>query len=243
MIWSDDEDDDSLSPPVTYSNRKSKLHTNLVKRKILEEDIADDLASLNIENSVSKETKSENPNADRNADSTQRKSIRDIMIKVTSSVPDISKNLMNLVDKSDLPATMENIDKLIENVENLKIKSKTRRKSVKDTKQLTVADYNRNVNQAIELLKDLAIKEKADENIDSFMLTKPEKVDKLQDQKIPEIHNERKFFKTGLLKEKIGTSLTNEHKTARNKLLINNEDHSTRTTRSSLRKSQKEKPL
>lgn len=215
-----------------------------MKRKILEEDLADDIASLNIENSVSKETKSENLNADRN--STHRKSIRDIMIKVTSSIPDISKNLMNLVDKSDLPATMENIDKLIENVENLKIKSKTRRKTIKDTKQLTVADYNRNLNQAIELLKDIAIKEKSDENIDSSALTKPEKVDKLQDQKIPEIHNEKKFFKTRALKERIeevGTSLTNKHTNTRNKLLVNNEDHSTRMTRSSLRKSQKEKPL
>lgn len=214
-----------------------------MKRKILEEDLADDIASLNIENSVSKETKSENLNADRN--STHRKSIRDIMIKVTSSIPDISKNLMNLVDKSDLPATMENIDKLIENVENLKIKSKTRRKTIKDTKQLTVADYNRNLNQAIELLKDIAIKEKSDENIDSSALTKPEKVDKLQDQKT-EIHNEKKFFKTRALKERIeevGTSLTNKHTNTRNKLLVNNEDHSTRMTRSSLRKSQKEKLL
>lgn len=241
MIWSDDEDDDSLSPPATYSNRKSKSCTNLVRRKILEEDLADDVAKLNIEDSASKETKLENE--DRN--STQKESTKDIMIKVTSLVPDISKSLMNLVDKTDLPATMENIDKLIENVENLKIKSKTR-KSIKDTKQLTVADYNKNIDQAIELLKDMAIKEKINENIDSSTLTKCEKVDKLQ--KVLTIHNEKKFFKTRRLKESIENAgtLTNVPKTSRSrysKLLLINEDHGTRTTRSSIRRCQKEKPL
>jgi len=243
MIWSDDEDDDSLSPPpATYSNRKSKSRTNLVRRKILEEELVDDAASLNIENL--KKIKSENLNEDRN--STQRKSIKDIMINVTSLVPDISKNLMHLVDKFDLPATMENINKLIENVESLKIKSKTRRKSVKDTKQLTITDYNRNIDQAIELLKDMAINENTNKNIDSSTLIKSENIDKLQDQKIPEIPNEKKFFKTRILREsKVGTSSTNEHKNARNKypkLLLNNEDHSTRMTRSNFKRSQKEKP-
>jgi len=209
----------------------------------LEEELVDDAASLNIENL--KETKSENLNEDKN--STQRKSIRDIMINVTSLVPDISKNLMHLVDKADLPATMENIDKLIESVESLKIKSKTRRKSVKDTKQLTITDYNRNVDQVIELLKDMTLNENTNKNIDSSTLIKSENVDKLQDQNTPEIPNEKKFFKTGILKEsikKVGTSSTNEHKNARNKypkLLGNNEDHSTRTTRSSFKRSQKEK--
>lgn len=242
MIWSDDEDDDSLSPPTTYSNRKFKSCTNLVRRKILEEDLADDVAKLNIEDSASKETKLENE--DRH--STQKKSTKDIMIKMTSLVPDISKSLMNLVDKTEnLPATTENIDKLIENVENLKIKSKTR-KSIKDTKQLTVANYNKNIDQAVKLLKDMAIKEKTNENIDSSTLTKCEKVDKLQ--KVPTIHNEKKFFKTRTLKESIenaGTSLTNVPKTSRSKyskLLLNNEDHGTRTTRSNIRRCQKEKP-
>ncbi|XP_011707720.1 PREDICTED: uncharacterized protein LOC105462662 [Wasmannia auropunctata] len=248
LIWSDDEDDNSASPPppprpssVTYTNKKSKSRTNLVKRKILEEDLVDDVASLSIEDS--KETKSESLNENEN--SMQEKSTRDIMIKVTSLVPDISKNLMNLVDKSDLPATMENVEKLIENIESLKIKSNTRRKNVRDTKLLTVADFNRNINRAVELLKDMTINEKTNEKIDSSTPTKSEKVDKLADQKIPETPNERKFFKTRRLKEsleKASTPLTNKHKTARSKsprLLINNED-STRTIRSSLRRSKKE---
>lgn len=244
LIWSDDEDDDSFSPPpATYANGKSKSHTNLVSRKILEEDLADDVANLNIEDSV-KETKLENSNEDRN--STQKKSTKDIMIKVTSLVPDISKSLMDLVNETNSPATTENIDKLIENVENLKIKSKTR-KRIKDTKQLTVADYNKNIDQAIELLKNMSIKEKTNENIDSSTLTKSEKVDdKLQNQKIPTIHNERKFFKR-TLKERyvdVGTSLTNVPKNSRSKYskLLNNEDHGTRTTRSNIRRCQKEKP-
>ncbi|KYM99371.1 hypothetical protein ALC62_09873 [Cyphomyrmex costatus] len=246
MIWSDDEDDDSVSPPpppppVTYSNRKSKSRINLVKRKILEKDIEDDLANLNIEDS--KETKSEN----MNKDSTQRKTINDIITEVASLVPDISNILVNLVDKSDLPATKENVDKLIENVENLKIKSKIRRTIVKDTKQPMTTDYNKNISKAIELLKDPTINGKTNENVDSSTSIKPEKADKLQDQKILEIPKENKFFKSRTPKERIGkadTPLTNKNKTVRNKssqLPVNNEEHSTRTTRSSIRRSQKEK--
>ncbi|XP_012059954.1 PREDICTED: uncharacterized protein LOC105623164 [Atta cephalotes] len=41
LIWSDDEDDNSISPPPA-TNRKSKSRTNLVKRKILKEDLVDD---------------------------------------------------------------------------------------------------------------------------------------------------------------------------------------------------------
>ncbi|XP_011860975.1 PREDICTED: uncharacterized protein LOC105558076 [Vollenhovia emeryi] len=246
LIWSDDEDDDSLSPPATYSNRKCKSYTNLVNRKILEEDLVDDI-NLDVEDSVSKQTKLENANEDRN--STQRKSTKDIMIEVTSSVPDVSKSLMNLVDKTNLPATTENIDKLIESIENLKIKSKTR-KSVRDTKQLTVADYNKNIDQAIELLKDMAIKERTSENIDSSTPTKLENIDKLQNHKVPNMHNERKFFKTRTLKEKLekstsNTLLTNESKTSRSKcpkLLLNDEAVDTRTTRSSDRRCKKQNP-
>lgn len=45
--WSDDEDDDSSSLPATSSNRKFKSCINLVKKKILEEDLADEVAKLN----------------------------------------------------------------------------------------------------------------------------------------------------------------------------------------------------
>ncbi|KAL6257939.1 hypothetical protein P5V15_011538 [Pogonomyrmex californicus] len=248
MIWSDDEDDDNTSPPpVTYSNKKLKSRTNLIRRKILEEDLTDDPVNLNTEDSMSKEIKSENLDEDKN--NTHRKSIKDIMIKVVSLVPDISQNLMNLVDKSDVPVTTENIDKLIEKVESLKINSKTtqRKRSVRDTKQLTVTDYNANINQAIELLKNMAIEEKPTECIDSLTPTKTEKINKLNDQKTPETCNEKKFFKSKTPKESIdkaGPSLMNEHKNARNKcpkLFINNEEYD-RRTRSSLKRSQKEKP-
>lgn len=239
MIWSDDEDDDSLSPPPpAKSNQpKSKSRTNLVRRKILEEDLADDIANLNIKDSASKETKLKNMNEDRN--SMQKKSIRDIMIKVTSLVPDISEHL-NLVDETNVPATMENIDKLIEDVENLKIKSKTRKK-IKDMNQLTDTTYNEKINQVIKFLKE--IKENINENIDSSMPTNLEKVEKLQTQKTPSVHNEKKFFKTRSLKDEIenpGTSSTNESKNSRTKYpnLLLNEN---RSTRSSARRPQKKK--
>lgn len=60
----------------------------------------------------------------------------------------------------------------------------------------------------------MTINEKSTENINSSMLTKPKKIDKLHDQKIAEILKERKFFKTKILKENIektSTSLTNKN--------------------------------
>lgn len=152
----------------------------------------------------------------------QRKSIKDIMIKVAPSVPDISETLMDLIEKSDVPAT--NIDELIEKVESLKINSSRtpRTKNFKDKTKLTTIDYNKNVDRAIELLKNVTINEKADENIDSFMSTKVDK--QIQDQKTPQ--HEKKFFKTGLLKEYKESA----------KLHPNNEIYNTRMTRSSLRR-------
>ncbi|EFN68432.1 hypothetical protein EAG_10405 [Camponotus floridanus] len=221
IIWSDDEDDDSLSPPlITRSTRKLKITgAKLTTRKNLEEDLSDDDNS-NIKDSTPKKTKSE---YDLNGgDSTQKKSTKDIIIKIVPLVPDISETLMDLIDKSDVPATMENIDELIKKVESLKINSRKtpRRMNLGDKTKLTVADHNKNVNQALELLKDIAINEKADENIDPLT---PTKIDKqIQDQKTPQ--SERKFFKTGILKKYENV-----------KLNINNETHNIRT-RSSLRK-------
>lgn len=222
MIWSDDEDDNSLSPPliIRRSTRKSKLQdTKLITRKNLEEDLSDDDS---MKDSVPKKTKSKhvlNENED-----TQRKSMKDIMIKVTPLVPDISQTLMDLIDKSDASATTENIDKLVEKVKNLKINSSatSRRKNFNDETKLTAVDYNKNVNRAVELLKNLAINENTDENIDLFT---PTKVDK--DQKTP--HQEKKFFKLGLLKQNLENAKLNEM-------------HNTRTTRSNVRKT-KEKGL
>lgn len=221
--WSDDEDEDNLSPPLsTRSTRKSKFPgAKLVTRKILE-DLSDNDNS-DIQDSVPKKIELEHDlNGDGN--STQGKSIKDIMIKVTPLVPDISETLMDLIEKSDVPATKENIDELIEKVESLKINlSKTpRKKNFKDKTKLTTVDHNKNVDRAIELLKNVTIIEKADESIDSFTSTKVDK--QIQDQKTP--HHEKKFFKTGLLKE---------HKESA-KLHLNNEMHNIRMTRSSLRR-------
>lgn len=224
MVWSDDEDDDSSSPPlITRATRKSKLQdAKLITRKILEEDLSDDVNS-NMKDSVPIITKSEH-DLNEDGDSTQRKSIKDIMIKVAPLVPDISQTLMDLIDESNVPATMENIDELIEKVKSLKINSSTtlRRKNFSDKTKLTAVDYNKNVNRALELLKNIEINEKADET--PFT---PTKVDKqIQDLKTP--HHEKKFFKTGILKQ-----------TIENAKLNINEMHNTRTTRSSVRKAKK----
>ncbi|XP_029167569.1 uncharacterized protein LOC114938017 isoform X2 [Nylanderia fulva] len=225
MIWSDDEDDDSLSPPlITRSTRKFKLQDTKLTRKNLEKDLSDDVNPT--KDSALKKTKSKH-DLNENEDGTQRKLMKDIMSEISPLVPDISQKLMVLLDKSDEPATMENIDKLIEKVENLKINSTTtsRRKTFNDKTKLTAVDYNKNVNRAIELLKNLEINKKTDENIHLFT---PTKVDKqIQDQKTPQ--HEKKFFKLGLLKQ----HLENEKL---NKML------NTRTTRSSIRKT-KEKGL
>lgn len=200
----------------------------------MEEDLSDDENSnvkdfvnlsdddnLNMKDSASKKIKSEH-DLNRDGDNAQKKSIKDIIIKVAPLVPDISETLMDLTGKSDVPATMENIDELIKKVESLKINSsKTpKRTNFRDKTKLTIADHNKNVNQALELLKNIAINEKADENIDPLT---PTKIDKqIQDQKTP--HSEKKFFKTGLLKKYESV-----------KLNINNETYNIRT-RSSLRR-------
>ncbi|XP_050458149.1 uncharacterized protein LOC126854970 isoform X1 [Cataglyphis hispanica] len=217
--WSDDEDDDSLSPPLTTRlTRKSKFPgAKLVTRKILE-DLSD---NDNSDIQVSKKTESEHDlNGDGN--NTQKKSIKDIMIKVAPLVPDISETLMDLIEKSDVSAT--NIDELIEKVESLKINSSRmpRTKNFKDKTKLTIVDYNKNVDRTIELLKNVT----TNENIDSFMSTKVDK--QIQNQKTP---HEKKFFKTGLLKEYKESA----------KLHPNNEIYNTRMTRSSLRRRIEEK--
>ncbi|XP_072750211.1 uncharacterized protein [Anoplolepis gracilipes] len=219
--WSDDEDDNSFSPPLTTcSARKAKFPgAKLVTRKILK-DLSDNVNS-NMKDSVPKKAESEHE-LNGNEDNTQRKSIKDIMIKVAPLVSDISETLTNLTnDKSDVPATMENIDKLIENVKSLKINSSTSRKNFKDKTKLTAVDHNKHVNQAVELLKNVAVNEKANGNIDPFTPTKDDK--QTQDQN--NTPHERKFFKTGLLQK---------HK--ENAKLSVNETHNIRTTRSSLRR-------
>lgn len=213
--WSDD----SLSPPLTtLSTRKSKFPgAKLVTRNILEDLSENDNSDIQ----VSKKTESEHDlNGDGN--NTQKKSIKDIMIKVAPLVPDISETLMDLIEKSDVSTT--NIDELIEKVESLKINSSRtpRTKNFKDKTKLTIVDYNKNVDRAIELLKNVTTNEKADENIDSFMSTKVDK--QIQNQKTP---HEKKFFKTGLLKE---------YKESAKKLHPNNEIYNRRMTRSSLRR-------
>jgi hypothetical protein len=282
MIWSDDEDDDSLSSPSTeHSTKKFKSREKLVKRKILEEYLSDD-ASSSTEDSILKETKlknyqitvSERTKSSRQTiseeiksvihpiveskeiklknhqteNNVQKKSIKDIIIKIAPLVPNISQNLMDLLNKSDVSnilATTENIDKLIKEVKSLKVSSNTtiKGKRINDKKPSTIADYNKNINQAIELLKDMALNEDIKKQIDSSTLTKVNNLH-LQDQKILEVYNEKsdkiiETFKQSV--ENVNVSSISEFKisqTRHAKQLVNNEVHDTRT-RSSLRSKKK----
>lgn len=229
IIWSDDEDDNSSSSPLTTSSpplirrstRKSKFPgANLATRKILEEHLSDDVDS-NRKNSTLEKTELER---DLNGDNIQNKSMKDVMMKVAPLVPDISETLMDLInDKSNVPATMENIDELIEKVESLKISSSTtqRRRNVKDKTKLTAVEHNNIVNRALELLKNVAICEKVDENIDPVTPTQVNK----QTQNQSTVQREKKFFKTGLLQK---------HK--EDAKLHVNDLHSKRATRSSIKR-------
>jgi len=195
-----------------------------------------------------KEIKLKNHQTENNM---QKKSIKDIIIKVAPLVPDISQNLMDLLNKSDVSnilATMENVDKLIEEVKNLKISSNTaiKGKRINDKKRSTIADYNKNINQAIKLLKDMALNEDIKKQTDSSTITKVDNLH-LQDQKILDICSEKKSDKvTEIFKqnvENVNISSISEFKTSKTrhtKQLVNNEVHNTRT-RSSLRS--KKKPL
>jgi len=282
MIWSDDEEDNSLSPSTEHSTKKFKLREKLVKRKILEEYLSDD-ANSSTEDSILEETKLKNyqitvsektksrsqtkseeiksvirPTVEpkeiklknhQTDNNMQKKSIKDIIIKIAPLVPNISQNLMDLLNKSDVSdilATTENVDKLIKEVKSLKISSNTaiKGKKINDKKRLTIADYNKNVNQAIELLKDMALNEDVKKQIDSSILTKVNNLH-LQDQKILEIYNEKKSDKvTETFKqsvENINVSSISEFKTSQTrhaKQLVDNEVYDTRT-RSSLKRSKK----
>lgn len=235
----DDADRNTPSLLPVYSTiQLFKSNIISVRRRILD----DDLSDRDTDDPVLEDTKSRNNNDDNNIQIEER-SIRDIMVKVALLIPDISQNLMDLVDKTYLPATFENIDKLIKKVEQLKISSTTniRRKRIKNIRQLTTIDYNRGLNQAIELLKEIAINEK------TITLIKTEKLNILQEQNTSEINDEKNSIRnTGILKkntEYLNISSVNEVKTVRNrstKSVVSNETCNTKTTRSSLRKSKKQ---
>lgn len=235
-LWSD-EDDNSSSP--TYSTRKIKPRSNLVKR-VLVNDLSDDIT----EDSVPEDTKSKN-NRVGNRNSTRKKSMKDV--KTFPLVSDLSRNLD--FDKSDVPAATEDVNKLIGKVENLKVDSQTsKRKRVKDKTQSTIIDHNAYANQAEELsdkLNDLMINEQTSDNADSLALTKNKKGNRLQIPEIIVIDDEEESNEI-VGKQSIGSVSklsVNETKTPKffkHPRLSAKVVHSTRTTRSSVKKKEKQ---
>lgn len=154
-----------LSSPDAHSTEESKLvKQKPVKRNLLEEDLSDDASSNTLKvSSVPVETKSANSSDEIKTD---ERSMKDIMQRVASSVPDIEKNLMDLMDE-DIPVTTENVDKLIEEMEKLKVNSTQKSRKTRGANRVTVANYNKNVSRAVELLKGMAINEEKDVNVNS----------------------------------------------------------------------------
>lgn len=154
-----------LSSPDAHSTEESKLvKQKPVKRNLLEEDLSDDASSNTLKvSSVPVETKSANSSDEIKTD---ERSMKDIMQRVASSVPDIEKNLMDLMDE-DIPVTTENVDKLIEEMEKLKVNSTQKSRKTRGANRVTVANYNKNVSRAVELLKGMAIDEEKDVNVNS----------------------------------------------------------------------------
>lgn len=146
MNFSDDEDNDPSPPPSGY--RRTRSHTKLIKRKILDEEYLDNSAKT-------KESQSNDI------------SMKDIVEKITSVVPDISEYLYKIVDEMDEPATDKSIQKLINTIEDLKIKAASQKYTRKTRlpKQLTSSDYNK-INQTIALFKDLTITDRKDNGKD-----------------------------------------------------------------------------
>lgn len=154
-----------LSSPDAHSTEESKLvKQKPVKRNLLEEDLSDDASSNTLKvSSVPVETKSANSSDEIKTD---ERLMKDIMQRVASSVPDIEKNLMDLMDE-DIPVTTENVDKLIEEMEKLKVNSTQKSRKTRGANRVTVANYNKNVSRAVELLKGMAINEEKDINVNA----------------------------------------------------------------------------
>nr|XP_012141376.1 PREDICTED: uncharacterized protein LOC100876946 [Megachile rotundata] len=151
MNFSDDEDNNSSPPPTEL--RRTRSRSKLIRRKILDEEYLD----------PAENAKEPQSNLSLKEHKINNVSIRDIVIKVTSVIPDISEYLHKTVNEMDEPATEKSIQKLIDIIENYKMNIISQRctRRVRHSKQLTSSDYNK-INQAIALFKDLAINDKQD---------------------------------------------------------------------------------
>ncbi|OAD58970.1 hypothetical protein WN48_09930 [Eufriesea mexicana] len=160
MNFSDDEETSS-SPP---GYRRTRSHTRLTRRKILDDEYSDTVNKIKQETEQSKNSLSLQELID--VECISNVSIKDIIEKIALLAPDISDHLCKILDNIDKPATTKNIQKLINTIKDLKVNTisqKNIRKS-RHSKQITSKDYSK-INQVIALFKDFDINEKKD-NID-----------------------------------------------------------------------------
>lgn len=162
MNFSDDEETSS-SPP---GYRRTRSHSRLTRRKLLDDEYSDTINQIKQETEQSKNSLSLQDLIDVECNSNV--SIKDIIEKIALLAPDISDHLCKILDNVDKPATTTNIQKLINTIKDLKVNitsQKNIRKS-RHLKQIPSKDYNK-INQVIALFKDFHINEDKD-NIDSM---------------------------------------------------------------------------
>lgn len=231
MTLSDDEDSGISPPPPVHSTRKPRLRTNLIKRKLLEDDLMDSTNS-NKEDAAPIETELTNLRTkDKNNTHIVKRSVKDNIVKVMPSMADVLENL-DLPGKSDVAT--ENMDKLIENMENFKIDTNRtfRKNKARDTRKLAI-NCNENVDEAMEPLESMTINENTSTSSDSLTLMGEVNRLSVQDQKNSEIRDKRKLIKTSKTSKQ---SAENESATSTSGVLRNkhtkpltNEVHGVRT--------------
>ncbi|XP_043509177.1 uncharacterized protein LOC122528276 [Frieseomelitta varia] len=148
------DDEDTSSPPSRYGRTRS--HSKLIKRKILNEEYSETVSHTEQETNQSKssfslqeliDTKEHNPNI----------SIKDIIKKVELLAPDISEHLYK-VDNIDEPATTENVQKLIDLMKDLKVNAISQKnpRKTRHSKKANTDDCSK-INEVIALFKDFVI--------------------------------------------------------------------------------------
>nr|XP_033329554.1 uncharacterized protein LOC117222141 [Megalopta genalis] len=161
MNFSDDSDDEDISSPKSQ-HRGTRSRNKLTKRKIFNEENSDSVSKTkegtNESRSSSQKLKQQNENIDN-------VSMKDVVNKATSLVPNISDYLHNFADELEEPATNSNIQKLIKKIETLKINAMSQKatRSTRRSKQVISIDSTK-IDEIIALFKDLKTEKRKDNN-------------------------------------------------------------------------------
>ncbi|XP_078039274.1 uncharacterized protein LOC144471269 [Augochlora pura] len=159
MNYNDDSDDEVLFSPKS-ENRGTRSRNKLVKRKIFNEETSNSMDETEEETNESKSSLQKFKQQTENIDNV---SMKDIVNKVTSLVPNISDHLHNFVDELEEPATNSNIQKLVKKIEMLKVNATTQRatRTTRRSKQVTSIDSTK-IDEVIALFKNLKTEERKD---------------------------------------------------------------------------------